>query len=422
MPLPLHIKKFDKFGDSSVDIDYNSKTDVFRDLIYLTINQCEPRRSKDASVGHFVFASRAAQASEARLWYSTRNKQRFLVAVKTQRHNILNKKLKALSSEYKLGISRVKLRVPTTFQFLFNCFPLCVISRQLEMRFHNVVLLSHHLESLFHPARLVREDALLQILFYIQCQLLGRNVDSTERHLAGRIQEHYVCQNGVGQVLTALLLQLFYLLRVPHLHVSEKSMQRSIRVVHRQLTVNATHDGQLESDNCPSHLLLHIFRQDFEKLIDGEVVLLYLEGEVGTGEHHVSWLELEHGLTEVESVEVDECCVDGAGGYWRLEHRTEFDQLFGIVSDKKALLSQRNGRTRFVRVQVTLTSFSPQLQHVSEAREEPVLLVCALIEHFHTYCRKYSRNRVFGTGFFLSHRFFFVINICINCFTHSNFI
>ena len=27
-----------------IDIDYNSKTDVFRDVIYLINNQCEPRR------------------------------------------------------------------------------------------------------------------------------------------------------------------------------------------------------------------------------------------------------------------------------------------------------------------------------------------------------------------------------------------
>ena len=28
------------------DIDYISKTDIFRDVIYLRINQCEPRRPK----------------------------------------------------------------------------------------------------------------------------------------------------------------------------------------------------------------------------------------------------------------------------------------------------------------------------------------------------------------------------------------
>ena len=55
------------FGDFSCDIDYNSRTDVFRDLISLIINQCDPRRLKGASGGNKVSASSAAQASEARL-------------------------------------------------------------------------------------------------------------------------------------------------------------------------------------------------------------------------------------------------------------------------------------------------------------------------------------------------------------------
>ena len=40
-----------KFGDMSCDIDYNtsSKTDVFRDVISLRINQCDPRFPKGAS-------------------------------------------------------------------------------------------------------------------------------------------------------------------------------------------------------------------------------------------------------------------------------------------------------------------------------------------------------------------------------------
>ena len=59
--------KIDKFGDFSCDIDYNSRTYVFRDVISLIINQCDPRRPKGASGGHKVSASRAAQASEARL-------------------------------------------------------------------------------------------------------------------------------------------------------------------------------------------------------------------------------------------------------------------------------------------------------------------------------------------------------------------
>ena len=65
--LLIKILKIDKFGDFSCDIDYNSCPDVFRDVISLIINQCEPRRRKGASGGHKVSASRAAQASEARL-------------------------------------------------------------------------------------------------------------------------------------------------------------------------------------------------------------------------------------------------------------------------------------------------------------------------------------------------------------------
>ena len=61
------ILKIDKFGDFSCDIDYSSSTGVFRDVISLIINQCDPRRPQGASGGHFVSASRAAQASEARL-------------------------------------------------------------------------------------------------------------------------------------------------------------------------------------------------------------------------------------------------------------------------------------------------------------------------------------------------------------------
>ena len=64
------IKNFqiDKFGDFSSDIDYHSRTYIFRDAISLIINQCYPRRPKGASGGHEVSASRAAQASEARLY------------------------------------------------------------------------------------------------------------------------------------------------------------------------------------------------------------------------------------------------------------------------------------------------------------------------------------------------------------------
>ena len=66
--LRIKILKIDKFGDFSSDIDYHSRTDIFRDTLSLIINQCDPRRPKGASVGHKVSASRAAQASEARLY------------------------------------------------------------------------------------------------------------------------------------------------------------------------------------------------------------------------------------------------------------------------------------------------------------------------------------------------------------------
>ena len=64
MTSSLRIKNFkiDKFGDFSSDIDYNSRTDIFRDAISLIINQCDPMRPKGASSRHKVSASRAAQA------------------------------------------------------------------------------------------------------------------------------------------------------------------------------------------------------------------------------------------------------------------------------------------------------------------------------------------------------------------------
>ena len=37
--LLIKILKIDKFGDISCDIDYNSRTNVFRDVISLKINQ-----------------------------------------------------------------------------------------------------------------------------------------------------------------------------------------------------------------------------------------------------------------------------------------------------------------------------------------------------------------------------------------------
>ena len=66
--LLIKIFKIDKFGDFSGEIDYNNGTDVFRDVISLIINQCDSRRPKGASGRYKVSASRAAQASEARLY------------------------------------------------------------------------------------------------------------------------------------------------------------------------------------------------------------------------------------------------------------------------------------------------------------------------------------------------------------------
>ena len=64
--LLIKILKFDKFGIFLCDIDYISRTGVFRDVILLIINQCDPRRPKGASGGHKVSACRAAHSSEAR--------------------------------------------------------------------------------------------------------------------------------------------------------------------------------------------------------------------------------------------------------------------------------------------------------------------------------------------------------------------
>ena len=60
--LSINILKTDKYFDFSSDIDFNSKTDIFRDVSSLIINHCDPRRPKGVS------ASRAAQASEAGLY------------------------------------------------------------------------------------------------------------------------------------------------------------------------------------------------------------------------------------------------------------------------------------------------------------------------------------------------------------------
>ena len=59
--LLIKILKIDKFCDFSCDIDYNSRTDVFRDVISLIINKSDPRRPKGAYGGHKVSVSREAR-------------------------------------------------------------------------------------------------------------------------------------------------------------------------------------------------------------------------------------------------------------------------------------------------------------------------------------------------------------------------
>ena len=65
--LLIKIFKIDNLGNLLCDIDYDGRTDVFRDVIFLIINQCDSRSLKGASGGHKVSVSRTAQASEARL-------------------------------------------------------------------------------------------------------------------------------------------------------------------------------------------------------------------------------------------------------------------------------------------------------------------------------------------------------------------
>ena len=59
--------KINKFGDFSCDIDYNSRTDVFRAVISLIINQCDPMLPQGPSGGHKVSA--AAQRKQAKRAY-----------------------------------------------------------------------------------------------------------------------------------------------------------------------------------------------------------------------------------------------------------------------------------------------------------------------------------------------------------------
>ena len=44
--LPIKFKKIDKSCDFSCDIECNSRTDVFRDVFSLKINQCDPMRRR----------------------------------------------------------------------------------------------------------------------------------------------------------------------------------------------------------------------------------------------------------------------------------------------------------------------------------------------------------------------------------------
>ena len=61
--LRIKIFKIDTFRDFSCDIDYSSRSGVFRDVISLIINHCDPKRPQCNSCGHKVSASRAAKAS-----------------------------------------------------------------------------------------------------------------------------------------------------------------------------------------------------------------------------------------------------------------------------------------------------------------------------------------------------------------------
>ena len=84
MTSSLRIKNLliDEFCDFSSDIDYNSKTDVFRDVI---INQCEPRRPKGASDG--LKCPSAAQRKQAKRFYLDIKCENIHVTFCIARHN-----------------------------------------------------------------------------------------------------------------------------------------------------------------------------------------------------------------------------------------------------------------------------------------------------------------------------------------------
>ena len=71
--LLIKILKIDKFGVFSSDIDFKTKMDIFKDDISRLINQCHLQATEGVS------ASRAAQASEARLLLLKRENRSYMV-------------------------------------------------------------------------------------------------------------------------------------------------------------------------------------------------------------------------------------------------------------------------------------------------------------------------------------------------------
>ena len=63
--LRIKVLKIDKFGAFSCDTDYNSRNDVFRDVISYTINHWRP---KGASGEYKVSASRARKQAKRLLY------------------------------------------------------------------------------------------------------------------------------------------------------------------------------------------------------------------------------------------------------------------------------------------------------------------------------------------------------------------
>ena len=72
--LLIKILKIDKFGAFSCDIDYNSRTDVFRDAISLIINQCHLQATEGSlrqtqSVRQPRSASKGSALVKYYIWY-----------------------------------------------------------------------------------------------------------------------------------------------------------------------------------------------------------------------------------------------------------------------------------------------------------------------------------------------------------------